>query len=215
MSAVAMRNANDGISFLAIADGAMNEIGNILTRMSELAAQASNGTFSSSQRTALNSEASALKDEIDRITAVTSFNGNGIINSGATSIVLQVGIDNTANSRITVTPQRADSGDIGIGTFNLADTTNAGVAVASIASAISTLASRRGALGAIESRLRSTVSTLGVAQENFMAAESRIRDVDVAAESAELTRLSILQQAGASVLAQANQAPSLALSLLR
>jgi flagellin len=214
MSAVAMRNANDGISFLAIADGAMNEIGNILTRMSELAAQASNGTFSSSQRTALNSEASALKDEIDRITAVTTFNGNGIINASGTNVTLQVGIDNSTNSQISIATQNATATGLGIGTFDLATTTNAGTAVTNIGTAISSLASRRGALGAIESRLRSTVSTLGVARENFMAAESRIRDVDVAAESAELTRLSILQQAGASVLAQANQAPALALSLL-
>ncbi len=214
MSAVAVRNANDGISFIAIADGALNEIGNILTRMSELATQANNGTFSTDQRTALNDEADKLTQEITRIAAVTSFNGNQIINGSGTTITLQVGIDNSGDSRISIASVGARAVDLGLSSINLGSTSTAGAAITSISTAIGSLASRRGSLGAIESRLRSTVSTLGVARENFLAAESRIRDVDVAAESAELTRLSILQQAGASVLAQANQAPALALSLL-
>jgi flagellin len=213
MSAVAMRNANDGISFIAIADGALNEVGNILTRMSELATQANNGTFSLTQKGALHTEYVQLATEINRITNVTTFNGIGIINNPATgNITLQVGIDNTSDSKITINVIDATAATLNVSTLDLC--TAAGTAIASISTAIGNLATRRGSLGAIESRLRSTVSTLGVARENFMAAESRIRDVDVAAESAELTRLSILQQAGASVLAQANQAPALALSLL-
>jgi flagellin len=212
MSAVAMRNANDGISFIAIADGALNEVGNILTRMSELATQANNGTFSGTQRVALNTEYSQLATEITRITNVTTFNGNAIINNSTGTISLQVGIDNSSDSRISIASVDATATGLGVNGLDLC--TSAGAAITAISTAIGNLASRRGSLGAIESRLRSTVSTLGVARENFMAAESRIRDVDVAAESAELTRLSILQQAGASVLAQANQAPALALSLL-
>ena len=214
MSAVAMRNANDGISFIAIADGALNEIGNILSRMSELATQANNGTFSDTQRGALNDEFNQLQLEVTRIAAVTTFNGNSIINGSGSGITLQVGIDNSSNSQIGICTVGARSADLGLTAINLNTTSTAGLAISSISTAISSLAARRGSLGAIESRLRSTVSTLSVQRENFMAAESRIRDVDVAAESAELTRLSILQQAGASVLAQANQAPALALSLL-
>ena len=212
MSAVAVRNANDGISFLSIADGALNEISNILTRMSELATQANNGTFSSTQKTALNDEYNQLQTEITRIAQVTTFNGNGIIKAPSNDITLQVGIDNSTNSQITIATVGATAANLSVNNLNLSSTP--GDAITAISTAIGSLASRRGSLGAIESRLRSTVSTLSVQRENFMAAESRIRDVDVAAESAELTRLSILQQAGASVLAQANQAPALALSLL-
>jgi flagellin len=214
MSAVAMRNANDGISFLAIADGALNEIGNILTRMSELATQANNGTFSDTQRGALNDEFNQLQQEITRIATVTTFNSNSIISGTGTSVTLQIGIDSSTNSQISICTVGARAADLGLTSINLTSTATAGAAMGSISTAISSLATRRGSLGAVESRLRSTVSTLSVQRENFMAAESRIRDVDVAAESAELTRLSILQQAGASVLAQANQAPALALSLL-
>jgi flagellin len=213
MSGVAIRNANDGISFLSIADGALNEVGNILSRMAELATQANNGTFSTSQKAALHDEYSQLAGEIDRITKVTTFNSNPIICGTGSNYVLQVGIDNSSNSQITISSVDASAAGLQINALNISG--NAGQAITSINTAIGSLAARRGSLGAVESRLRSTVSSLGVQRENFAAAESRIRDVDVAAESAELTRLNILQQAGASVLAQANQAPSLALSLLR
>jgi flagellin len=185
--------------------------------MSELATQAANGTFSGTQRTALNDEATQLKAEIDRIANTTTFNTNAIINATGTAYKMQVGIDCSANSTIDINPVNATTGASGLNVTGVDLTTTAGAntAISSISSAIGTLAARRGSLGAVESRLRSTVSSLGVQRENFAAAESRIRDVDVAAESAELTRLNILQQAGASVLAQANQAPALALSLLR
>jgi flagellin len=214
MAAVAVRNANDGVSFISIADGALNEIGNILARMSELAAQSANGTFSDTQRTAINTESTQLIAEIDRITNTTSFNSVGIINSAGTAAVLQVGLDATASSQITLSKVNATAAGLAVNAVSLATSTGAQTAITSINTAISSLAANRGSIGAVESRLRITVSNLNVARENFAAAESRIRDVDVASESAELTRLTILQQAGAAVLAQANQAPALALQLL-
>jgi flagellin len=226
VASVAIRNANDGISTVAIADGALNEIGNVLTRLAELSEQSANGTFSTTQRSALQNEFSALGSEIERIATVTTFNGVKLL-SGGQSITLQVGFNSQSTSQISITNVNGTLASLGLAGTNSSSLTFSisGInieqgqsasrpALDAVNAAISSLAQTRGNLGAAESRLRVAINNLQVARENFASAESRIRDVDVASEAAELTRLNILQQAGASILAQANQQPGLALSLL-
>ena len=227
VASVAIRNANDGISTIAIADGALNEVGNVLSRLAELSEQSANGTFSTTQRSALQNEFSALGSEIERIATVTTFNGVRLL-SGGNTITLQVGFDSQSTAQINIANVAGSLQSIGLAqvgtsslTFSISGVTisegqsAARLALDAVNTAISSLAQTRGNLGAAESRLRVSINSLQVARENFAAAESRIRDVDVASEAAELTRLNILQQAGASILAQANQAPQLALTLLR
>lgn len=227
IASVAVRNANDGISTIAIADSALSEIGNVLTRLGELAEQSANGVFSATQRSALQNEFTALGSEIERIATTTEFNGVKLL-SGGGELVLQVGFNSQSTSRISFSGVQGTLQALGLAAtgesaltyslngVNIAEGQSASrVALDAINSAISSLASTRGVLGATESRLQVAINNLAVARENFLSAESRIRDVDVASESAELTRLGILQQAGAAVLAQANQQPALALSLLR
>lgn len=226
VAAVAVRNANDGISSIAIADGALAEIGNVLSRLAELAEQSANGVFSTTQRSALANEFTSLGSEIERIAVTTEFNGVKLL-SANDNLVLQIGFNSGSTSQIAITNITGTLGGLGLaatGTSGLTYSINGSTiaegqsasraALDAIGRAISSLASVRGNLGAAESRLRVAINNLSVARENFAAAESRIRDVDVASEAAELTRLGILQQAGAAVLAQANQQPALALSLL-
>jgi len=224
---VAVRNANDGISTIGIADASLADIGNVLTRLAELAEQSANGTFSVTQRSALQNEFTALGSEIERIAVTTEFNGVKLL-SGNSNLVLQVGFDSTSTSQIAfagvqgtlvslgLAQQNTSALSFSLNGINLTEGASASrLALDAVNRAVGSLASTRGVLGAAESRLRVAISNLSISRENLAAAESRIRDVDVATEAAELTRLNILQQAGASVLAQANQAPSLALSLLR
>ncbi|HQH26768.1 MAG TPA: flagellin [Oligoflexia bacterium] len=224
IAGVAIRNANDGISMISISDGALNEIGNVLTRMAELAEQSANGTLGVSQRSALQQEFVSLGSEIQRIASTTSFNGIQLLSGGST-VQLQVGFDSAATAQISFTGVQgtlealglASSGSAAL-TYSLqASSDSQGAALSSldaVKAAISSLTTTRGSLGSVESRLTVAVNNLQVARENFASAESQIRDVDVAQEAANLTRLNILQQAGAAVLAQANQQPALALALL-
>lgn len=226
VASVAIRNASDGISTIAIADSALGQIGNVLSRLAELAEQSANGTYSTTQRSALGNEFVALGSEIERIAVTTEFNGVKLL-SGSSAITLQVGFNSESVSQISYSGVQGTLNSLGLATNNsstlvysitsgsseLAQSA-ARLALDAVNNAIQSLASNRGTLGATESRLLVAINNLGVARENFASAESRIRDVDVASASAELTRLSILQQAGAAVLAQANQQPSLALSLL-
>ena len=227
VASVAIRNANDGISTIAIADSALGEIGNVLSRLAELSEQSANGVFSTTQRSALQNEFTALGSEIERIAVTTEFNGVRLL-SGNSSLVLQVGFNSASTSQISYTGVQGTLAALGLAAANTSglsfsingSTTVEGQSASrltldAINTAISSLASTRGVLGAAESRLRVAINNLSVARENFASAESRIRDVDVASEAAELTRLGILQQAGAAILAQANQQPGLALSLLR
>jgi flagellin len=227
IASVAIRNANDGISTIAIADSALNEIGNVLARLGELAEQSANGTFSNAQRSALSNEFVALGSEIERIATTTTFNGVRLL-SGNNTITLQVGFDSGSTSQLSLTGVSGLLQNLGLsvaggsglqfsivaGNSDLSQSASRATLDA-VKGAIGSLAQTRGNLGAAESRLNVAINNLTVARENYTAAESRIRDADVASEAAELTRLSILQQAGASILSQANQAPSLALSLLR
>jgi flagellin len=226
VASVAIRNANDGISTIAIADSALGEIGNVLSRLAELSEQSANGVFSVEQRSALANEFTALGSEIERIATVTEFNGVKLL-SGNASVVLQVGFDSASTSQISFTGVNGTLQSLGLanaGTSALSFSINGSsleagqsasrLALDAVNAAIGSLASNRGTLGAAESRLNVAINNLSVARENFASAESQIRDTDVAAQAAELTRLGILQQAGAAVLAQANQQPALALSLL-
>lgn len=227
IAGVAIRNANDGISVVAIADGALAQISSVLTRLAELSEQSANGVFSTQQRSALQNEFSALGSEIERIAETTTFNGVKLL-SGGSSITLQVGFNSGSVSQIQITNVQGTLQALGLAgsgtsvlTYSISGASiEAGqsasrAALDAITGAIGSLSQTRGNLGAAESRLRVAINNLSVARENFAAAESRIRDVDVASEAAELTRLGILQQAGAAILAQANQQPSLAISLLQ
>ncbi len=205
----------------------MNEIGNILSRLAELAEQSANGVYSTTQRSALSLEFNALSSEIERIALTTKFNGLDLLSGGAT-INFQVGFDGSSLSQIAFSGVAATLASLGLAAngssalvYSINDSTVAGAelsarsALDAIKAAISSVTTNRGRLGAAEARLTSAINNLLVARENFQAAESRIRDVDVADESAALTRLNILQQAGAAILAQANQQPALALQLLQ
>jgi len=213
----AVRNANDGISLAQTAEGALNETSNILLRMRELGTQAANGTLTQSQRDNIQVEFKSLQDEIDRISSVTDFNGAKLL-SGNLSLgtSLQVGTGTTTADTITVTIGKADSATMSVGSGTTFVSTQAAAqsALSSIDSAISQVATMRGGLGAVQNRLQSTINNLQVAVENTSAANSRIVDVDVAAETANMTRAQILTQAGVSILSQANQSPQLALKLL-
>ncbi len=210
----ASRNASDGIALVQTAEGSMGEVNANLTRMRELAVQASNGTLNSGDRDVLNDEFTALISEIDRVADDTTFNDVSLFTGSTTSIDIQVGVD----SGETISISLSTVTDAGLGldgtSFDITTSTNAQAALATIDSAIDTVTSFRGDLGAAQNRLSSTVRSIGAASENLQAAESRIRDVDVAMETADLTRNSIMQQAALSVLAQANSQPQLALSLL-
>jgi flagellin len=223
---VAMRNANDGISVITIADQAVGQIANVLNRMAELATQSSNGVVDNTQRSALQNEFNALSSEIERIAVTTKFNGLALLD-GQKDITFQVGFDGASTSQLTYGSVDVRLAGMGLAqagssssTFSIVGSTegdaqiSARSALDAIQVALTSVNQKRGTLGALESRLEVTINNLQVARENFKAAESRIRDVDVATEAAELTRLNILQQAGAAVLAQANQVPQLALQLI-
>jgi len=213
----AERNANDGISLVQVAEGAMDEISSMLIRMRELAVQATSGTTDADQKGFLNNEYAQLVLEINRISESTSFNNASLLNADS-SITLQVGIGTNASTDQVIVELR----DVGADTTYLASvagdsistSTNALTAMGHLDTAIKNISEHRGRMGAFQNRLSSTVRNLATTRENLSASNSRIRDVDVAAESVSLTRSQILMQAGTSVLAQANQIPSMALSLL-
>ena len=227
LASVAIRNANDGISVTSIADAALSEIGNILTRMAELAEQSANGVFTTTQRSALSLEFLALGSEIERIAVTTEFNDRSLL-SNSSSISLQVGFDGTANSSITITGVLGTLSSLGLassGSSALSYSINAStdlnaqtasqLALDAVNAAITSLSTVRGQIGAAESRLNYAINSLAASRDNFIEAESRIRDADVAQEVDEMVRLQVLQQASAAVLAQANQQPGVALSLLQ
>ncbi len=211
----AIRNANDGLSALAIGDKALGTITDVVTRASELASEAATGTISDTQRSSIQNEFTALLSEIDRLSTVTTFNGVQLL-SPTQTLAIQVGLDGGTNSQVSFSTADGSTSALGITNTGLAVSTQASAqsALGLLTSAIATIAQSRGKLGAYESRLLTAISGLQVASENFSAAQSRIRDADVAAETANLTRAQVLQQAGVAILAQANQQPQLALKLL-
>jgi flagellin len=209
------RNANDGISLAQTAEGALNETSNILIRLRELSVQAANGTFSNQDRETLNQEFNSLVSEIDRISQATEFNNIKLLDGSASQINFQVGFGTSASvDQISVSLNAALATSLNLSSLSIGSGGSTSSAIATIDTAINTVSSIRGRLGAVQNRLQSTISNLAVQVENLSAANSRIRDVDVARETADLTRNSILQQASISVLAQANAIPQSALGLL-
>lgn len=207
------RNAQDGISLVQTAEGALSEASNILTRMRELAIQSTNGTLSTTDRATITTETNALVAELDRIATSTTFNGVNLLDGTSSTASIQVGIN--ANETIDVALQDTTAATLGVDAVDVSDATGANLALDIIDVAIDTVNTVRGDLGASQNRLGSAFASIQSASENLSAAESRIRDVDVAIETASLTRNSILQQAAISILAQANTQPQAALQLLQ
>jgi len=216
----AVRNANDGISLLQTAEGALNEVSGMLTRMRELAEQAANGSLSTSQRATLDQEFQALGSEITRIADTTEFNGtkliNGALSSGsAAAATFQIGIGTTANDRLSIGISAMQATSIGISAAAaISAMAFARTALDLVDSAIANVAKQRGIMGAVQNRLERTIANLSISAENLTAAESQIRDVDMAEEMATFTKNQILTQAGTAMLAQANMIPQSVLTLL-
>ena len=198
----------------------MNETSGLLVRMRELSVQSANDTVGSTERQFLQNELSDLRDEVNRIAEVTEFNGTKLIDGTASSLTFQVGINNTTNDRISVGINDMHAAALGTSTaaslaaVNINTITGAQSALSVLDDAITDVSAGRAELGAVQNRMAVSIQNLATAGENLAAANSRIRDADIAQESAALTKNSILMQAGVSVLAQANQQPALALSLL-
>lgn len=212
----ASRNAFDGISLVQTGEGALNEVSNILIRLRELSIQSANGSTSNADRNTIQEEFSSLVSEIDRIGASTDFNGVKLLDGTASSVTFQVGINTTAGvDTINVTLVAAQAAVLGLDTLNVGSGGDTSAAIDAVDAAIGTVSTIRGRFGALQNRLQSTIANIAVQAESLSAAESRIRDVDVAFETAQLTRNSILQQAAISILAQANAQPQVALSLLQ
>jgi flagellin len=218
----ALDNVQDGINVLNIADGAMQGITDYLQRMRELSVQAGNDTYNTAQRSAMKAEIDQLASGINQISDSTQFNGVFLLNgtAPASSMRLQIGANSTSGvDTLDVGGQGVfndiDSTALSVNALYVDTGTNALTSIAALDTAISTLNTRRGNIGALTNRLEATANSLSSTIENTAASESRIRNVDVAAESARLTRNQILQQASAAMLSQANQAPQLALQLLR
>jgi flagellin len=214
--AQASRNAQDGISMAQTAEGALGEVASMLQRVRELAVQHANGTNDTAARTSIEREGAALVAEINRVVQGTTWGATAIINS-TTATTLQVGPDAGATNQMTLTAVDAD-GTTGANTTALAAMfpgTGAGTMnLTTIDNAINGISTMRGSFGAVVNRLEHTINANGIAQENLMAAESRIRDVDMAQEMANMTRLQILQESGMAMLAQANTQQSSVLRLL-
>lgn len=213
----ASRNASDGISMVQTAEGALNEVSSIAIRLRELAEQAANGTIGTTERSFLDSEFQALTAEITRITETTEFNGTALLDGTGGSVDIQVGTGSGASNQVALDfGTDVDAASLSLDSESLtgADATNALSALDAVEAALTTITQVRADFGAVQNRLESTVRNIGVTVENLSAANSRIRDVDVASEAAKMTSNQILQQAGISVLAQANFAPQAALSLL-
>lgn len=215
----AMENANDAVSILSTAEGAMNSISDTLVRMRELAVQAANDSLTGTERGYINTEFTQLATEITRISDVAEFNGIKVMDGSAGAatngaLVFQVGTRSTANDRIGITLADIDATSLSVNASAVDTLANAQTAITAVDAAISTLATSRATLGATMNQLTSAVDNLATTVENMSAANSQIRDTDVAAESANFTKSQVLMQAGTSMLSQANAVPNLALRLL-
>jgi len=202
----AQRNAQDGVSLVQTAEGSLNEVHSMLQRVRELAVQYSNGTLSTSDKAAITAEAAQLASEIERIGTTTNFNGIKLLDGSASTVSFQVGAND--NDQITVTTESLGGK---VGSIDVSQTS----AISAIDAAIQNVSTLRSTFGAVQNRLEHTLNNISTYQENLTASESRIRDVDMASEMVEFSKDQILQQAGTSMLAQANQAPQGVLSLLR
>jgi flagellin len=213
---VASRNALDGVSLVQVADGALGGVNDMLQRVRDLAVQAANGTLTDLQRSNLDQEVQSITAEMARVASDTEFNGikilSGSVATAASAVTLQVGANGSQVIAFTIATMTAQ--DLGISGIGVSTASSATAAIASIDAAIRTVNSQRASMGAIQNRLEQTISRLDLTSENLQAAESRIRDADMASEMIDFTRNQILQQSGTAMLAQANQAPQSILKLL-
>lgn len=214
---VAQRNIGDGVSMIAVAEGASAEVGSILGRMRELAVQSASETLGDDERAYIQDEYVALSAEVDRIAAVTEFNGQALTDGSITTIGVQVGIGATANDQVDITMGDLAAATLGVdtGSMDMSTSTGASSAITAIDSAIAMVSGYRSDYGAVENRLNSALNNLETFVENTQAAESAIRDADFAYETAELSKNQVLQQAGVAVLAQAKSMSESALTLLQ
>lgn len=213
----ASRNANDGVSLVQTAEGGINEVSNILLRMRELSVQAASDTIGDVERSFTDKEFQHLKSEVDRIAQVTQFNGRNLLNGEGGIVEMQVGINNSPEQdRLSYSTAETDVtlGTLGLSSTGVMSKSAAQENLATIDTAIQSVNQNRAGLGALQNRLSSTINNLGIATENYSAANSRIRDVDVASETSELTKQKILTEAGVAVLSQANTSQMQALKLL-
>ncbi|WP_342566962.1 flagellin Hag [Psychrobacillus sp. FSL K6-4046] len=210
---MASKNAQDGISLLQTAEGALNETHSILQRMRELAVQGSNDTNTAEDRAAVQLEVDELIKEIDRIAETTEFNTQKLLNGDITDLKLQVGANSGQSISVVINEMSTDT--LGVAGVALTDHDASTAAIKTIDGAISMVSAQRANLGAIQNRLEHTINNLGTSSENLTAAESRVRDVDMAKEMMEFTKNNILTQASQAMLAQANQQPQGVLQLLR
>ncbi len=211
----AVRNANDGVSVIQTAEGAMNEQSNILSRMRELAMQSASDGIGNTERGYIQNEVVALTAELERVAQGTEYNGQKLLDGSAATLDFQVGIRNVAaNDRITVTTVDSTTATLGVAGLSLASKATSQAAIATLDTALQTMSAARATLGAAGNRFSSAIASIQTFSENLSAANSRIRDVDVAEETSRMSRSQVLMQAGVSVLAQANQMPQIALKLL-
>ena len=216
---MAAKNAQDGISLIQTAEGALHEVHAILQRMRELAVQAANDTNNDTDRQELQKEVNQLIDEINRIANNTEFNTqkllDGSLSGSGRALIFHIGANEDQNIQLEIGNMSAGSGGLGVSDVDISTQSGANAAITTIQDAIDKVSSERAKLGAVQNRLEHTINNLNVAAENLQAAESRIRDVDMAKEMMEFTKNSILQQAATAMLAQANQMPQGVLQLLR
>jgi len=214
----AVRNAHDGVGILQTAESAYQTVSDTLVRMRELAVQSASDGLTDTERGYLNTEFAALSGEIDRISAVTEYNGQNLLDGtagdGAGQMTFQVGTRNSASNQISITMADTDAAALAIGGQTISTLTDAQGAIDQVDAAINTINGRRATLGATINTLGSAIDNLAVTIENVSVSNSQIRDVDVAAESANFTKMQVLQQAGVAMLAQANATPQFALRLL-
>ncbi|MDQ0872146.1 flagellin [Paenibacillus sp. V4I3] len=210
----AQRNAQDGVSLVQTAEGAMSEVSDMLGRMKELAVQANNGTYNASDLAAMDKEYTALKSAIDNIATTTKFNGITLLDgSAAAPVTIQIGDSTSTIAAVDLTSADVTTGTLGVG--DLSTVANAAAELAKVDTAIGLVNAARSDLGAFQNQLEHTFNNLGATAENLQGAESRIRDTDMAKEMMSYTKFNILQQASTAMLAQANQAPQGVLQLLR
>lgn len=215
-SVQARRNANDGISLVQTAEGGLNEISNITTRLRELGMQAASDTVGDRERGFINNEVIQLKSEIDRISSTTSWNSNNLLDGTTPVFDFQIGINSSLNDVISFDSAQnvATTDSLGVAGLDFSTKEGARASLAILDEAQGSVNGMRANIGALQNRLTSTVDTLAVTEENLAAANSRIRDTDIASTSSEMARNSVLLQAGTATLAQANQTSQLALKLL-
>jgi flagellin len=213
---MAQRNANDGISFVQTAEGGINEVSNILVRMRELSVQSASDTVGDTERGFLNKETQSLKQEIDRISAVTNYNGTNLLGGEGKELSFQVGTSAGEMNQIKFDPSKTDvrASTLGVSGIDMSSKDGALDGLAMLDNAITKVNSNRSELGAMQNRLHSSSNSIGISVENLSDARSRIADTDMAEESSKLAKNSILQNAGISVLSQANASANSALKLL-